>query len=253
MSKFSHTDEKTLNRRKRIVALLSLGVIIILVTFLTYFLIIKFKDIGSSGAEFRRFIQGYGAAGIFVAVGIQVLQVVVALIPGEVVEIGIGFSYGWFWGTLVCLLGVSIGSAFTFLMVKKFGIKMVELFVSTDKINELKFINSERKLRRTTFILFFIPGTPKDLLTYFVGLTRMTLGEFLGITLFARIPSVVSSTVGGNFIGDGEYLGALIMFVATGIVSLVGIKIYDILIKRIRKKAESAKEFIHRHKKSKAN
>ena len=118
----------------------------------------------------------------------------------------------------------------------------MELFVSADKINELKFINSERKLKRTTFILFFIPGTPKDLLTYFVGLTRMTLTEFLSITLVARIPSVVSSAIGGSFIENNQYMEALILFIAIGAISIIGIKLYKIIIVKAKKKIKNYKK-----------
>ncbi len=225
-------------RRKRAFAILSVAVILALVAFLTYFLAVRFMKIASSDVEFRDFIQGYGAFGIFVAVGLQVIQVFIALIPGEVVEIGLGFAYGWFGGTLVCLLGVAIGSALIFLLVKKFGIRLVEIFVSLDRINELKFINNEQKLHRLTFILYFIPGTPKDLITYFIGLTRMNLSEFLTITIFARIPTVVSSTVGGNLIGSGQYIKAVILFVITAAVSLAGLQLYDVMMKKIKKKSE---------------
>ncbi len=226
-------------RRKRIFAAFSIAVILALIAFLTYFLAVRFMKIASSDVEFRYFIQGYGAFGIFVAVGLQVVQVFIALIPGEVVEIGLGFAYGWFGGTLVCLIGVAIGSSLIFLLVKKFGMRLVEIFVSLDKINELKLINNEQKLRRLTFILYFIPGTPKDLITYFIGLTRMTLSEFLTITIFARIPTVVSSTVGGNLIGSGQYIKAVILFVITAVVSLAGMKLYDVIMKKIKRKYEN--------------
>ena len=121
-----------------------------------------------------------------------------------------------------------------------------------EKINKLKFIESEEKLNRLTFILFFIPGTPKDLLTYFVGLTRMTLKDFLAITLFARIPSVVSSTIGGNFIGDEKYMEAVILFVVTGIVSVLGIKIYNSIVKKVEVKAKEKIDKLKSKVKSKA-
>lgn len=233
------TSAEKLVKRKRLFAVFSIVVIIAIIAFLTYFLAVRFMKIASSDVEFRDFIQGYGAYGIFVAIGLQVLQVFVALIPGEVVEIGLGFAYGWFGGTLVCLIGVAIGSMLIFLLVKKFGIRLVEIFVSVDKINELKFINNEHKLHRLTFILYFIPGTPKDLITYFIGLTRMTLSEFLTITIFARIPTVVSSTVGGNLIGNGHYVKAVVLFVVTAVVSLIGLKLYNIIMQKVKKKSES--------------
>ena len=244
-------NEEKLLRRKRIFTLISVLIVFCLVSFLTYFLIIRFSKIAKSGEEFRDFIALYGTYGAFVAIGIQALQVFIALIPGEFVEIGMGYAYGWFEATLYSMVGVAIGSSLIFLLVKKFGIRLVEIFVSTDKINELKFISSEEKLNRLTFILFFIPGTPKDLITYFIGLTRMTLKDFLGITLFARIPSLVSSTVGGNFIGDKRYMEAVILFVVTGIISLIGLKLYNLLMKKLEAKAKKRGYFfksLHKNK-----
>lgn len=224
-------DKKLL---KRIIGVVSLVIVLALIGFLTYVLGAGLSSVATNGVEFDEYIKSFGYFGVVVAVFIQILQVVIALIPGEVVEIGMGYTYGWFWGTLLCMLGVAIGSTAIFLLVKKFGIKFVELFVDADKINQLKFINSEEKLKRTTFILFFIPGTPKDLITYFIGLTRMNVGEFLCITLIARIPSVVSSTIGGSFVGERRYVEAVILFVITGIISLLGIKLYEMIIKKNR-------------------
>lgn len=244
----SDESQIKLRKRKRIIAVFSLVLVILLMLFLSYFVIVKFFNQAKNGEEFRDFINGYGAYGVFVAVGLQIMQVFIALIPGEVVEIGLGYAFGWFYGTLLCLLGVAIGSSLIFLLTKKFGLKLVELFVSAEKINELKIINTEKKMKRLTFILFFIPGTPKDLLTYFVGLTRMTLGEFLTITMFARIPSVVSSTVGGNFIGEGKYIEAVVLFIVTAIVSLVGLKLYNIIINKMKINAKKGKEIIEKIK-----
>ena len=143
--------------------------------------------------------------------GLQCLQVIVAMIPGEILEVGAGYAFGAVEGTLLCMGGVAIASAMIFLLTKRLGVKLVETFISREKIDELRFINSEKKLKRLIFILFFIPGTPKDLFTYFAGLTRIKLSEFLVISLIARIPSVVSSTIGGHIIGQENYLSAIIL------------------------------------------
>ncbi|MBE7049846.1 MAG: TVP38/TMEM64 family protein [Ruminococcaceae bacterium] len=232
---------KKLNKRKKIFSLFSIIIAVCLALFLTYYVGIRFMRIASSGVEFRGFIQSYGFYGIFVAVGIQFLQVFIALIPGEVIEIGMGFAYGWLWGTLLCLLGVGMASFFIFAFVKKFGIKFVGLFVSIDKINELKFINSEKKLKRFTFVLYLLPGTPKDLLTYFLGLTNLSVRDFLTITLFARIPSIVSSVVGGELIGNREYFKAIVLFIITAAISLIGLKIYKTITEKIKSKSKAKK------------
>ncbi len=231
------TPEQAL-RRRRIVTVLSLCVIVLLVGLLTWALWRKLQRIGGTPEDFKSFIDSFGFTGWLVALGIQFLQVVIALIPGEIVEIGIGGAFGAVQGTLLCMLGVAAASTVVFLATKRFGVRLIELFFPREKIDSLRFINSEKKLKRTVFILFFIPGTPKDLLTYFVGLTRMKLSEFLIISLIARIPSVVSSTIGGNLLSEKDYVAAAILFGVTAAVSLLGMLLYDFIVKHKAKKEQ---------------
>lgn len=142
----------------------------------------------------RDYIQSFGAAGWIVFLVLQILQVFIALIPGKLLESVAGFVLGPVFGTLLCYAGVAIASSLVFVLTRKFGVKLVEVFISREKINQLRFLNTEKKRDLLIFLAFFIPGTPKDLLTYFVGLTEIRLGAFLVISLVARIPSVVTST-----------------------------------------------------------
>lgn len=226
---------KTL-KTKRIIGIVSLTVVIAVFAIVSYFVFYKFFAFSGSTESFEAFIEGYGWSGRFVALGIQFLQVFIALIPGEFVEVGLGLSFGFIEGTVLCLVGVGLASALVFVLVKKWGVKLVELFVSRDKIDSLRFINSEKKLNTLVFVLFLIPGTPKDLLTYFVPLTKMKLSEFLFISMIARIPSVVSSTIGGDFFGNGRYLEGIILFLITGGVSLLGILLYRVILAKYHKR-----------------
>ena len=149
-------------------------------------------------------------------------------------EIGLGFAFGAIEGTIICYAGTLIASAGIFMLTKKLGVKFVELFMPREKIDNMRLINTEKKLQRTIFLLFFIPGIPKDLVTYFVGLTKMKLHEFLIISSIARVPSVVSSTVGGSFVSSGQYWGAVLIFVITGAVSLVGLMLYNKASRKIQ-------------------
>ena len=228
-------DTRRYIRRRRILGLVSLAVVIALFGWLTYFIMTKFLAFNNSPEEFKAFIDSYGWKGRFVALGIQVLQIVIALIPGELVEVGTGYAFGAVEGTLICMIGVAAASSLVFLLTRFLGVRLVEIFISREKIDELRFINSEEKLKRMIFLLFFIPGTPKDLRTYFAGLTRIKLHEFLIISMIARIPSLVSSTIGGHFIGQSRYVEAIILFVVTGVVSLIGMKVYSIIVKKHKK------------------
>lgn len=219
-------EKDKLLRNKRIMGIVSLLVVVALFCFLAYFVVYKFFSSDMTVENFAAFTKSYGWAGRFVALGIQFLQVFIAIIPGEFVEVGLGFAFGAVEGTIICFVGVALASATVFLLVKKWGVKFVELFVERDKIDSLKFINSEKKLGTLVFVLFLIPGTPKDLLTYVVPLTRMKLSEFMAISMLARIPSVISSTIGGNLFSKEQYLEGALLFVAMGVLSIVGLKIY---------------------------
>ena len=114
---------------------------------------------------------------------------------------------------------------------------MVEAFVSREKIRSLGFIRDARRLNLLVFILFLIPGTPKDIITYFIGLTSMRLGVFLGLSTIARIPSVISSTRGGAALGLQNYGLAALVFVLTAAISGAGLLVY----RRLSRKGEAAR------------
>ena len=176
--------------------------------------------------RFRAWVDSSGFVSRVIFVGMVIFQLIIALIPGEPLEMGAGYAFGAWEGTILCIIGCVIGSALVFLFVRRFGVKLVEVFFPREKIRSLRFLQDSRRLNLLTFIVFFIPGTPKDLLSYFIGLTDMKLGTWLLITAVARIPSIVTSTVTGDALGLKDYQFALIAFGVTLALSLVGILVY---------------------------
>ena len=176
--------------------------------------------------RFRAWVDSSGFVSRVIFVGMVVFQLIIALIPGEPLEMGAGYAFGAVEGTILCIIGCVIGSALVFLFVRRFGVKLVEVFFPREKIRSLRFLQDSRRLNLLTFIVFFIPGTPKDLLSYFIGLTDMKLGTWLCITAVARIPSIVTSTVTGDALGLKDYQVALIAFGVTLALSLAGILVY---------------------------
>lgn len=176
--------------------------------------------------RFRAWVDSSGFVSRVIFVGMVVFQLIIALIPGEPLEMGAGYAFGAWEGTILCIIGCVIGSALVFLFVRRFGVKLVEVFFPREKIRSLRFLQDSRRLNLLTFIVFFIPGTPKDLLSYFIGLTDMKLGTWLLITAVARIPSIVTSTVTGDALGLKDYQFALIAFGVTLALSLAGILVY---------------------------
>ncbi len=220
-------------KRQKILAAVSLAVVIILALLATLLVWNWLSSFSQEG--FRQYIQSFGWWSWLVMLSLQILQVFIALIPGELIETAAGYAFGPLLGTAICYVGVAAASSLIFLLTRRYGIRMVEVFVSREKINGLRFINTEKKRAFLIFLMFFIPGTPKDLLTYFVGLTDIRLGSFLLISLVARIPSVVSSTFGGHLLGEGQYWGALLLYGITGAFSLVGMLAYNAYVRKKQK------------------
>lgn len=180
----------------------------------------------SQPEEFRAFVGEWGVWSRAAFVGMMALQVVVAFIPGEPLEIGAGYAFGAVEGTVLCLLGALLGGAAVFLFVKRFGPGFVRVFFSEEQLKSMELLQNEKRLNLVAYILFLIPGTPKDLLTYAAGLTPMRLPFWVFLTLTARIPSVVTSTVGGDALGCANYTAALWVFAVTAIVSGAGVLLY---------------------------
>ena len=217
-------------RKRKWLAGISIAVVMLLVVCVTLFVSRWLRSF--SQEDFRDYVRSFGVLAPVVMLGLQILQVFIALIPGEIVESAAGFVLGPWLGTAVCYLGICIASTLIFMLTRRYGIRLVEVFVTREKINELRFLNTEQKRNTLIFLLFFIPGTPKDLLTYFVGLTDIRLKTFLLLSMVARIPSVITSTFGGHLLGEERYIGAVILYGITGVLSLLGMLGYNQYLKK---------------------
>ncbi|MDD2955596.1 MAG: VTT domain-containing protein [Oscillospiraceae bacterium] len=195
---------------------------------------------------FQAFLDSLGVWGVFVMLGVQILQVVVAVFPGEPVEVLAGMIYGTWGGLLICLLGLLAGTAVIFFTVRRLGRSFVEKLFAKEKLQRLRFLQDTKKLELIIFLLFFIPGTPKDMLTYAAGLTPIRTRDFFLIATLARIPSVVSSTFAGGALARGEYWKMLLVFLFTGALGVLGIiynnRLLDYLEKRRQEKRKKRLE-----------
>ncbi len=188
--------------------------------------------------SFKNWVQNLGFGGWLITLGIQLLQIFVAFIPGEPVEIMLGVVWGPWLGTFTCLLGIFIGTLTIFLLVRKLGMKFVKKVVGTDDLTKYKFLSDKNKVELTVFILFFIPGTPKDALTYLAPIAPIHPLKYILIATFARIPSIITSTILGDSIIEGNYLTAITVFVITALISIFGIIFGNKYVERRQKKRE---------------
>ena len=181
------------------------------------------------------FAEKFGALSVFAVLFIQIAQVIVALIPGEVVEFASGALLGAIWGTIICMVGIFAGQCLIFTAVQKWGDSVLSAVLNKKFIKKFKFLQNERKDKLLTFVLYFLPGTPKDLLTYFMPVTGIDVKSFLYISIFARIPSVVSSTIAGSLYAEGDIKLTIIVYSVVAVVSAIGYIIYKFFFDRRHK------------------
>ena len=204
----------------------AVGIFVLFCLGVTVFLGPPMVKLARQPERFRDWVDSFGIWGRVIFVAMVVLQVIVALIPGEPLELAAGYAFGVAEGTALSLIGILIGSFIVFGAVRTFGRKVLEIFFADREIRRLSFLKDPRKARVMTFILMTIPGTPKDLLSYFAGLTPLTMPQWLGIVAVSRIPSLVSSTVSGAAAGEKDYLLAGIVLALTLLASGLGILYY---------------------------
>ena len=213
-------------RKKKIFSLVTISFFILFCAAIFWFVGRPMVRFISEPSILRAWVDSHGFWGRLAFAGMMVVQIVIAIIPGEPLEIAAGYTFGVVEGTLLCLAGSVLGSLIVFLFVRRFGIRAVEVFFPREKLLSLKFIQNSRRLNLLVFILFFIPGTPKDIMTYFVPFTPMKLSTWLLISATARIPSIITSTIGGDALGLQNYLFAIIAFAVTLTLSLGGVLLY---------------------------
>lgn len=181
-------------------------------------------------AVIDRKVESFGPWAPLAFIGIEILQIVAAFIPGAPVDVMSGVLFGALWGVIWCFIGILIGTVIVFFLVRKFGRPLVYRFFSKERLDGIKILNDEKKLTLTIFILFVIPGTPKDFLTYIAGLTNIKPARFFITAATARIPALTCSVLMGANLGEGRFLVSFILFAIILAASALGYLIKNRLL-----------------------
>lgn len=213
-------------KHRKIVWLIAVAIFVAFMGLVGYFIGVPMVQLAEDPEAFQAWVDEAGVMGRVLFVGMVVLQVLVAFIPGEPVEIAAGYAFGFWEGSLLTLIGFVIGSWLVFALVRRYGSKLVEVFFPSKQIAEFGFLKNPKKTKIIATILMVVPGTPKDFLSYFAGLTKLTTQEWLLIVFFGRIPSLVTSTLTGAAAGTKNYALSAAMLVLTIMISLAGILYY---------------------------
>lgn len=217
------------NKKTKIVKIVMLLIFILIMIILTIKFLPIFKNIATEEGRmnFKQEIESLGYEGIMIIVGLMVVQIFLPILPGEPVEILAGMSYGPIGGLIVIFIGAFVSSFIIFFAVRKFGRNFIYSFISKEKIEKLessKLFSNPKKIDTILFILFLIPGTPKDLFVYIAGLLPIKPIKFLMISTFARFPSIISSTIAGSNLVTGNWTAIVVTYAIT--FAIAGVIIY---------------------------
>ncbi len=166
-------------------------------------------------------ITSQGPLGVLILLGMQLLQIIVAFIPGEVVQIAAGMMYGPLWGSVVILVGCVLSSMVVYELVHKLGAPFVRSMVGEKQLLKFRQFELSGKFGVTVFILFLIPGFPKDVLAYIVPLSDMNLRTFLLLSTIGRTPGVIISTYAAAGLADGNIVTSVIIFVVAALIAII--------------------------------
>lgn len=247
MKKIKPTDSES-NYQRKVQLLQRIGAVsacLIMLSVFLYFYIRYGKEIYAifcDSESLKAFLSQFKGFDKWVFVAIRAFQTVIKIIPAEPLEIGSGILYGTWGGLALCMLGTMIGSFVIIALTRAFGKRLVDAFIPIEKIESLAFLKDEKRVYYTLFFIYLIPGTPKDVLTYAAGLTKLDMKKFLLITGIARIPSIITSTWCGQEILNRNYTLAIIIFAVTGILSVVCSLIYNKFSKKSKEKKEETKD-----------
>lgn len=194
----------------------------------------------SNADQMGEYLASLGMWGAAVFVLLQAVQVVIAPIPGEVTQFAGGFIYGTLPGTLFSMIGILIGSVIVFGLGRWFGLPLLKLVIPEKTFKKFDFLLNHPKTELVILILFLIPGSPKDILTYISGLTPVKPLHFFVASMVARFPGILLSSYIGAHVESKAYGPVMVASALALGLFVLGVFLQDRMMRLI--KARKAKK-----------
>ena len=188
-------------------------------------LILLFREqiwaVATAPDELRAWVRGFGVVAPLVFIAVQVMQVVIFIIPGEVPQIASGYLFGIAGGLALTSVGIAIGSGLAFLASRLLGTEFLSAILRHEQLDRMRQVAASPRATITFFLFFLVPGIPKDILCYVAGLSRMRFTVFIAISTVGRLPGIVGSVVMGDAAAGERWLFA-------GVVMAIAVVLFGI-------------------------
>lgn len=224
-----------IKKKAKIFKIIMFIVAILLIIGIIIYLFPVMKDLSTHEGQlaFKARIEQSGILGFLILFGLQIAQIFLVILPGEPLEILAGMCYGAIGGAIFIFFSVALTTTIIFLLVRKFGRKFIEQSFDKEKIDKIeksKIFQNPKNIEFILAICFAITGIPKDILIYVGGLLPIRPIRFILIATFCRFPSVISSTIAGQYFSEGNWKISLLIYGITFIVTILAliiIRIFD--------------------------
>lgn len=210
-----------------------LGLVLVFFAAAGYMYFSKYMYVVNDPEKIKGIIMSYGRYGILAFSAMQAMQVIVFFIPGEVVQIAGGYIYGTFVGSVLSLAGITVGSVIVYSISRVFGRPLVRKIISERHLDFFDRVLRLGSIHYVIFLLYLIPGIPKDVLGYVCGISEVKFRYFLLYSTLGRMPAViVSAYFGAGLDGGKRWVLVLIAVVMTALFA-VGIFKGERVIKKL--------------------
>lgn len=224
-----------IKKKAKIFKIIMFIVAILLIIGIIIYLFPVMKDLSTHEGQlaFKARIEQSGILGFLILLGLQIAQIFLVILPGEPLEILAGMCYGAIGGAIFIFFSVALTTTIIFLLVRKFGRKFIEQSFDKEKIDKIeksKIFQNPKNIEFILAICFAITGIPKDILIYIGGLLPIRPIRFVLIATFCRFPSVISSTIVGQYFSEGNWKISLLIYGITFIITIIAliiIRIFD--------------------------
>lgn len=220
------------NKKRKIVLKITVIILSILAVALVcyaFFPLLKNINTEEGRLSFKAKVNSMGLKGFLLLYLLETVQILFVVIPGEPIELLYGMCYGSIKGAIYLTITVFLNTIIVYYIVKKFGRKVLDFFFTEEKIEKFEqkeIFNREDKIEHILALLFFLPGTPKDMLLYIGAFLPISKWKFICISTFARFPSVITSTIAGSGITNNNLKVTVVTYIITGIIALI-ITLFD--------------------------
>ena len=228
-------------RRKRTLYLIAIAALIVAMAVATYFLMpwmIRIATVRSARVAFLESIRMSGPSGVLALGGLVFLQVVIPVLPAEALIVGAGYLYGAIGGVLLCLTALTAGTMLNHLVGRYLGAGALQAFVKPDRLDRFSALVKGKRADTVVFLLYFIPGIPKDFVAYAAGISRYPFLRFLVVSVLARLPSTFGSVYIGASLASGHAGRALLVFLALAAVAVPAFLLSERILNWIQQRKE---------------